>query len=71
MLGRKELTLHTLTLIFRFSIISFYISCGTDLQGELFDKRNLLKIVVISYILITLHLIQGWYCKEESEANRS
>ena len=48
----------------------FIFPVALDYKENFLTSATFLKIVVISFILTTLHLIQGWHCKEESEAKR-
>ena len=51
-LGVKGLTLDKLTLVFVFSILFSLHSRGFD-KENLFDNQKLLKLVIISFILMT------------------
>ena len=40
-------------------------------KDNLLENQELLEMVIISFIVLTLQLIQSWNCKEKLETNHS
>ena len=59
----KQKNSHTSTVKFIFSTLSYV----TD-KENLFNNQELRELVIISLILTTINLIQGWYCMEKLDS---